>query len=117
MKRGLPPSKRPGYPGPKSKGPFAKLDGNNLVWDAFRRQVDSGRINLTDLWRAKDRKPGWSPRQWKRIAPGCADDIEFIGDDPDDPAWCDEGTAMMYMGFIDPQIMSVQHQSHRVTFS
>ena len=88
--------------------PFSDELRGNPVWETFLRQVEySGRVNLTDLWRASGRRRGYSPRQYARRDSDMLEGAEFLGNRADDPVWVEEKYAYHYMQLLDDKIMRV----------
>jgi hypothetical protein len=85
---------------------------NNKVWTEFLWQEarDPLCIDLTDLWRAAGRKRPWSPRWWRKHY-GYTEKVTLEGTAPDDPAWTDSGTALLYAMHLDHEIMNAHSEA------
>jgi hypothetical protein len=77
---------------------------DNKVWTEFQRQWERNphphRMDLAGLWRVAG-KPWLSPRRFKLKW----HEVQYEGTRPDDPAWADGFTAIMYAQLLDGRLM------------
>jgi hypothetical protein len=82
------------------------LVADNPVYRSYREQrdLDDGRINLTDMWRTAGRPRNGSPRRWAQDY-HYREEVTFEGQSADGPAWTDGETALIYAMHLDKQII------------